>query len=306
MFIGIGLGVTAGRGGDDAGLSGADGLNFQRDRYRLNGVGYASLMAVPGVTYSREGTATAFRADGTLAEFAPNVPRITDKGVLIEGQRTNLFARWDPTAAQIATKNKCADATAPAVAPLAGRNWIALDNTAGVAYAYHPAVVPPAQVVTASVLVETADGSQPVAGPAGVGDFSFVVSAVGGQLSAATFSYVRKTGNVWLVSATGTTGTTNLTAAGINRAPAQNQRPLKFSGFQLEEASTPSSPIITTGAAATRGADNLALVLPAGVTSYSAEYGDNLTATGPATPGPFDLATGRPWLNSVLRRITFS
>lgn len=50
--------------------------------------------ATTGLTYTRSGAATAWRKDGTLAEFAPNVIRRTDRGVLIEGQRTNIFSGW--------------------------------------------------------------------------------------------------------------------------------------------------------------------------------------------------------------------
>lgn len=219
-----------------------------------------AITDLPGLTYTRTGAATAWRGDGTLAEFAPNIPRITDAGIMIEGQRTNLFARWDPTAAQIATKTNCTDVAAPAVAPLAGRNWIALDNSSADAYAYHDAAVPAVSTVTMSVFVETEDGSQPVGGgTSSAVDFSFIASANGASILYPVFTYRHVIGNVWLVTGRGTTVDAYLTRAGIRRVVSNNTRPLKFSGFQLEQASTPSSPIITTGAAATRGADNLPL-----------------------------------------------
>lgn len=207
-------------------------------------------------TYTRTGNATAWRKDGTLAEFAPNVPRITDAGVMIEGQRTNLFARWDPTAAQVVTKAKCTDAVAPAVAPLAGRNWIALDNTVESAFCYQTGPNAASTTYTISVFVETADGSQPVAGTTTtMGDFGFVLA---GDLVLSSATYRRVAGNVWRVSVTDTTrAVTTGSGAGIVRYTGQSIRPLKFSGFQLELGTRASTPIITTGAAATVGADNL-------------------------------------------------
>src|SRR5690606_37479988 len=115
---------------DPAGLSFAPtGINFAKNTGRLDYVDAASSTAVPGLTYSRTGAATAWRKDGTLAEFAPNVMRRTDAGVTIEGQRTNLMLRWDPTAALVTSKANCTDVAAPVAAPLAGRNWVSLDNT---------------------------------------------------------------------------------------------------------------------------------------------------------------------------------
>ena len=216
------------------------------------------IKSVPGFTYTRAGSATAWRKDGTLAEFAPNVPRITDRGVLIEGQRTNRMPRWDPTAAQIASKDNCVDVAAPTVAPLAGRNWIALDNSSAPGYLYQAVPVAASTVFTISVFVETVDGGQPVAGiNATSGDFGFVLAS---DLVLSSAAYRRVAGNVWLVSVTATTkAITTGTNAGIVRYNGQSTRPLKFSGFQIEQASDASSPIITTGALVTRGADNLSL-----------------------------------------------
>lgn len=295
MFVGIGMGVSAGRGGDDAGLSGADGLNFQRDRYRLNGVVYASLMAVPGVTYTRTGSATAFRADGTLAEFAPNVPRITDKGVLIEGQRTNALQN-----SYFAND-------------LTGFSIDAYGGSGGVA----EVVADPTSAIGGKVLrfVRGPNGGYGLYQQVGVGAGRVLVRARrvsptgslqfwkggGAPTSESTFSPADNGWTWWSCPINPTSDNGNLVFS-----PSPNAEFL-IDAIQFEAGAAKSSSYIpTTGAAATVGADNLALVLPAGVTSYSAEYGDNLTATGPATPGPFNLATGRPWLNSALRRIIFS
>lgn len=245
--------------GDSLGLSWAPtGLNFVDNMGRLDYADITTVAAVPGLSYTRSGNATAWRKDGTLAVFAPNVPRITDAGVTIEGQRTNLFARWDPTAAQVSSKIGCIDATAPVVAPLAGRNWVALDNSSESAFIYQVGPSAASTAYSISVFVETTDGSQPVVGTnTSSGDFGFVLA---GDLVLSSANYRRVVGNVWLVSVTTTTKATPIgTRAGIVRYVGQSKRPLKFSGFQLELGTRASTPIITTGGAATVGADNLAL-----------------------------------------------
>lgn len=158
-----------------------------------------AITDLPGLTYTRTGSATAWRKDGTLAVFAPNVPRITDAGVTIEGQRTNLFARWDPTAAQVplgGTAVNCTNAASPPNAPLAGRNWIALDNSTAIAVAWSACQsVPASTVVTFSMLVETSDGSQPVWGTADTSGVDFQVRTQNGaDLLSPSAKYIRRSG----------------------------------------------------------------------------------------------------------------
>ena len=218
--------------------------------------------ATTGLTYTRSGAATAWRADGTLAEFAPNVIRRTDAGVLIEGQRTNLYLRWDPTIEHITTKGgNVSNAQPPANAPLTGRNWVELGagGSSGPTYMYPPcSAIASSSTVTFSCLCETPDGTPPVYGPGVTGSDFDVGFDRGGALTGASFSTTRRSGNIWDCRLTGVTPASGTSVyAGVRRTSViQNQRPLKFSGFQLEQAPDASSPIITTGAAATRGADD--------------------------------------------------
>jgi hypothetical protein len=74
-------------------------------------------------------------------------------------------------------------------------------------------------------------------------------------------------------------------------------------GAQLEAGAFATSPIITTGAAGTRGADAASIVLLSNVSSFAATYNSGTTATGAVTPGAtFDLVTARAWLNGYLQR----
>lgn len=258
MFVGIGMGVSAGRGGDDAGLSGADGLNFQRDRYRLNGVAYASLMAVPGATYSRTGAATAFRADGTLAEFAPNVPRITDRGVLIEGQATNLvrYSRqgWavpgGSVAVPVANSNHvedgraCMSGTFPEIAN-GDINKCEVLFGGGVRLQTDLIYSWAATIKLSRPLV---DGESVWVWFAGHQDIGRVTITASSQQ------------NGWSrIGATKTSAATGDNALYVIPKTLLSPLTVYCTDIQLEQASYTSSPIITTGAAATRGADNLAL-----------------------------------------------
>jgi len=71
------------------------GLDFVGGDYELAGTSYASPASIPGWSFSRAAPATTYAEDssGNLVAFAANQPRITDKGILIEGSRTNLILR---------------------------------------------------------------------------------------------------------------------------------------------------------------------------------------------------------------------
>jgi hypothetical protein len=78
---------------------------------------------------------------------------------------------------------------------------------------------------------------------------------------------------------------------------------LRVSLPQTELGAFATSPIITTGAAGTRGADAASIVLLSNVSSFAATYNSGTTATGAVTPGAtFDLVTARAWLNGYLQR----
>ena len=66
-------------------------LLFTSGSYRAGLVAAASLLALPGAVYTRAGAATAEMANGAIVNFAANVPRITDKGQLVEPASTNLI-----------------------------------------------------------------------------------------------------------------------------------------------------------------------------------------------------------------------
>lgn len=81
-------------------IAGLD-LDFVRGRYALNSPYRTSPADLPGWSFSRTGAGIAETAAGALVSFAAGVPRITDRGLLVEEGRTetagnNSFAGVSP------------------------------------------------------------------------------------------------------------------------------------------------------------------------------------------------------------------
>ena len=87
--------------------SGLD-LNFAGGAYRMNGVRGSSPSDLPGWTFSRTGAGTALDLADNVVNFATGVPRITNRGILIEEARTNLLLN----SATLSTQNVTVTAVA--------------------------------------------------------------------------------------------------------------------------------------------------------------------------------------------------
>lgn len=70
-------------------------LDFANNYYRGSGAQGSSPSALPGYNFTRALAAYAEDTAGNLIQFASGVPRITNKGVLIEESRTNLALQSD-------------------------------------------------------------------------------------------------------------------------------------------------------------------------------------------------------------------
>lgn len=235
--------------GPEAGIE----LNLATDSHVWDGIPLAGLTALPGWTYSRSGTGWGRRLDGSYQSFAADVPRRTDLGLWSEPASTNLFSRFAPSQAQLGSNANVSTVTQPDAPPIGGLSWLALNNTASAAYAYQLVTLAPTATYTMQVWVETPDGSPPVVGAtSATGDFCLLL---GGAILTGAVGMEALSGKVWRVWTTAVTGASPSASSGLIRYAGQATRALKFAGFQLEAGALATSPIISAGSTASRGAD---------------------------------------------------
>jgi hypothetical protein len=92
-------------------------LNFAGGVFSLNNTRTSNPANIPGWSFSRtdtDGTATALDLAGNVIQFATGVPRITNRGILVEEARTNVQLRSNPLAAV---------AGSPGTAPTGWTTW---------------------------------------------------------------------------------------------------------------------------------------------------------------------------------------
>lgn len=223
--------LELGAGLAEAGLRAApDGvtLGFERGRWVVGKAPADRFGALAGAGFSRAGAGTAFRTDGTLASFAADTPRITDRGLLVEEARTNLFLNSAAPAGQT-------------VSLAVGTYCLSAWGAAG----------------SVSATAGTAVGS----------GWGAVSATPGGAVRTLTIT---------------TAGTVVLTVSG---APER---------VQLELGAFPTRPIVTAGAAATRGLDlpSLAVSIPPGA-DFAILYEIAVERDIAAGRIVFDLTDGR-------------
>ena len=78
--------------------------HFASNYYRGSGAQGSSPSALPGYNFTRALAAYGEDTAGNLIQFASGVPRITNKGVLIEEARTNVLLQ-STTLANFSTTN---------------------------------------------------------------------------------------------------------------------------------------------------------------------------------------------------------
>lgn len=274
-------------------------LDFLAGRYRRGGDVVTNLAALSGVTFARTGAGVAETAGGGLTAFASGVARVTDLGLLLETERTNRVTvhNANPAGLTGVSKSGEASATLAVVSDAAALAQAGLSSVCGSGQAFKLDNAAGSTVATAIVSAATTSTS-PHAVSAyvrGAGSGRIGVQNNGGPIETFGSVYVR-----WRV-------VRNPSFVGANLfLSAQPGAVLYFILPQLEAGDAASAPIVTTGAAATRGADALSVVAPAGCSGFTAVYGAGLIATGPVTPGsPVDLTAGRPWigLGNELKRL---
>lgn len=97
------------------------GWDFTRGIYRIGNQQTRTISALPGYNFTRALAAYAEDTAGNLIQFASGVPRITNKGVLIEESRTNLLLRsGDLTNAAWVTANNATKSVSSSTPPAEG------------------------------------------------------------------------------------------------------------------------------------------------------------------------------------------
>ena len=298
-----------------AGTSTGLDLNFAGGVFSLNNTRTASPAAIPGWSFSRtdtNGIATALDLAGNVIQFATGVPRITNRGILVEEARTNSVTNSSMIGAVVGSPGSFPTtwtATNWTVAGTGTENGLPYidaryvgtpSGTQFLNFGANPAASA-GQAWTASVYTRLVAGSL-----TNVTALQLTAASTGGTTASANQNVSTATlepavrSTVTVTAGTGATGATSyirMTGSGAVDFTIRLYAP------QLELGAFATSPIITTGAAGTRGVDAASIVLPSNVSSFAATYNSGTTATGAVTPGAtFDLVTARAWLNGYLQR----
>lgn len=310
----LGLVVVAPRAGSRPPLD----LDFIQGRHQRDAESVTTFTALSGTSFSRAGAGTAQRADGTLASFATGAPRITDRGLLLEGSRTNRLL-YSADLSAVNWSRTGTTATAGRVTATGSGNHICFQSmsyTAGVDQAASVAFAKGNGFAFLQLCYSNPDRYKVTI------DLATGAISQGGIGSGTGSASVADLGDRWMLtivgqSAIGGGGYFNIGLAtalsgetyNVYAEPtfASSGQFVDVSYPQLEVGASRSAPIATTGAAATRGADAAGAIAPAGVASWTATYGAaNTVVGGLVTPGAtFDLVAGRPWigLGKELKRL---
>jgi len=280
-------------------------LDFAAGRYRSGGIDLAGLAGVPGWSFSRTGAGAAATSAGALASFPNGTPRITDRGLLLETPaRTNKLTLFSANPPDLTGMTKNGDAAA---------TLTLVTDTAALAAAGLSGLVTGGQVWKLDNSAGSASANAAASG------------SVGNTNPHSLSVWVRGSGSSVRVRLSSVTSTIFAPSAAYAWITTPNLSPTG-SGDQwsiwcaagsvawfilpgLEEAATSGSPIVTTGASATRGAEAAAVITPVGCTRWTATFGSSGTTSGAGlTAGAgFDLVTGRPWigLGNELKTLEF-
>lgn len=254
-------------------------LDFQgarsggRPYYWHRGTRYADLRKVPGWGFSRGAVGYADDRAGRLLQFPANEPRITDKGLLVEGARTNALLRSQEIEA--ASWNKT-DATITPDAAAAPDGSITADlvteGSAGTAQLGQSVTITSgaAQVAILNLKRGNTDWVRvrlTDAGSVVVNAWFNLATGVAGTLSTAggatgALSGVQPLANgfyrLWVSGVLGASTSARVEVfaqAGDGSATRVNGATYYVWQGDIQAGASPSSSIVTTTAAATRAAD---------------------------------------------------
>jgi hypothetical protein len=195
---------------------------------------------------------------------------VWEASVLLEGARTYMGVRSEPTTAQLASSGNVANATGFEAFGLS--NGIAFGAPTVLRHAYVGATLTVSTQYTVSFYIVMDDGGVPApSGGTTTGDFCVAIN--GGIMPFSGITTRQVEGTLYRVTATHTIGAAIVSNSfGPIKYTTQSARTFKVSGYQCEQAAFASSYYRTTGSAAARSADaySRALVLaPQGMLLYS-------------------------------------
>ena len=287
--------------------------DFTANRALFNGVDVGAVTSTPNWSFSRALTGYAQTLAGTLVSFGSGVPRLTDKGFLIEDARTNLLlqsqtlatAPWIPFQSSITANATAApDGTTTA-------DKLVEDTTAASTHFHQQIVTLTASVQTFSIYAKAAERTQ---------TSIFVPTTAFADVTFRTASFdLTGSGSVFALSGAGATASIEALANGwyrcILNVPAtlavaaniqygmlvansptytgNGTSGLFLWGAQVEASTVHSSYITTTTVTVTRPLDSASLTSPSVNYPLSVYTQFNRTmASFPANTIAFNLDDG--------------
>lgn len=247
--------------------------DFLTDQARWNSARAGALSNTPGWTFTRASTGYAQTSAGLLVPFASGELRRTDKGVLIEGARTNLClqsqtfdnATWTKTRSSISANAIAApDGTTTA-------DKLVEDSSSGTHPCEQAITIANTTAYTASVYLKAGERTWArllfFDGSASFIAYLNLATGAIGTTSGALTSVVQTLAGGWYRISITATSTNTSAIFRVDPASADNTNSYQGDGAsgiylwnaQLEASSFPSSPIVTTTASATRAADSLSV-----------------------------------------------
>lgn len=232
--------------------------DFTQDYYRSGFAEGSAPAIMPGWSFSRAGVGTMFNAAGVIESFASGVPRITDRGLLVERAATNLLLRsqeFDNAAWTKVSGGNGADPTVTANAAVA-----------------------PDGTTTADEIVFNRGASNVG------GDISFL-----SQVSISTVSAAVYSGSIWLRSNTPCSvllrhvGSASYTLLNVTNA---------WTRFALSETASGTSSAFELGLRGGFGVSQTAMVETWGGQLEATETTSYIATAGSAATRAADIATG--------------